>query len=117
MNVNVCILGNHDQGALFDPEGFNSGAERAIFWTREQLECPSATRPTMPAAGTFWASCRAIGARTVTCSFTARPEIRSMNMYFPKTSTTSEDGKDLSADRASLLSGTHARARRVYRKA
>src|SRR5690606_34761375 len=28
----------HDQGALFDPEGFSSGAERAIFWTREQLE-------------------------------------------------------------------------------
>ena len=23
---------------MFDPEGFNSGAERAIFWTREQLE-------------------------------------------------------------------------------
>lgn len=36
----VCILGNHDQGALFDPEGFNSGAEKAIFWTREQLENP-----------------------------------------------------------------------------
>lgn len=35
----VCILGNHDQGALFDPEGFNAGAERAIFWTRDQLEC------------------------------------------------------------------------------
>jgi predicted phosphodiesterase len=34
----VCLLGNHDQGALFDPEGFNSGAERAIFWTRVQLE-------------------------------------------------------------------------------
>jgi len=33
-----CLLGNHDQGALFDPEGFNSGAERAIFWTRDQLE-------------------------------------------------------------------------------
>ena len=32
------LLGNHDQGAMFDPEGFNSGAERAIFWTREQLE-------------------------------------------------------------------------------
>jgi len=32
------ILGNHDQGALFDPEGFNIGAERAIRWTREQLE-------------------------------------------------------------------------------
>lgn len=34
----VCLLGNHDQGALFDPEGFNAGAERAIFWTRTQLE-------------------------------------------------------------------------------
>lgn len=37
----LCILGNHDQGALFDPEGFSAGAERAIFWTREQLEDPS----------------------------------------------------------------------------
>ncbi|MFM8735695.1 MAG: metallophosphoesterase family protein [Pirellulales bacterium] len=34
----VVILGNHDQGALFDPDGFNSGAERAIRWTRSQLE-------------------------------------------------------------------------------
>lgn len=34
----VCLLGNHDQGALFDPEGFNAGAERAIFWTRSVLE-------------------------------------------------------------------------------
>jgi predicted phosphodiesterase len=34
----LSLLGNHDQGALFDPEGFNPGAERAIFWTREQLE-------------------------------------------------------------------------------
>jgi predicted phosphodiesterase len=38
MQCDFCLLGNHDQGALFDPEGFNSGAERAIFWTREQLE-------------------------------------------------------------------------------
>ncbi|MBN1395977.1 MAG: metallophosphoesterase family protein [Pirellulales bacterium] len=38
MECDVCLLGNHDQGALFDPEGFNSGAERAIFWTRTQLE-------------------------------------------------------------------------------
>jgi len=36
----VTLLGNHDQGALFDPDGFNIGAERAIFWTREQLESP-----------------------------------------------------------------------------
>jgi predicted phosphodiesterase len=41
MKCDVCLLGNHDQGALFDPEGFNSGAERAIFWTREQLEDPA----------------------------------------------------------------------------
>lgn len=38
VSCQLCLLGNHDQGALFDPEGFNPGAERAIFWTREQLE-------------------------------------------------------------------------------
>lgn len=38
MQFNLSILGNHDQGALYDPEGFSSGAERAIFWTRDQLE-------------------------------------------------------------------------------
>ena len=38
MRLDKCILGNHDQAALFDPEGFSSGAERAIFWTRRQLE-------------------------------------------------------------------------------
>lgn len=40
-NCKVTLLGNHDQGAMFDPDGFNIGAERAIFWTREQLENPS----------------------------------------------------------------------------
>ena len=34
----MTLLGNHDNGALFDPDGFSSGAERAIFWTRSQLE-------------------------------------------------------------------------------
>lgn len=43
-NCRICLLGNHDQGALFDPEGFNAGAERAIFWTRAQLENPSDRR-------------------------------------------------------------------------
>lgn len=38
IDCKMCLLGNHDQGALFDPEGFNPGAERAIFWTRDQLE-------------------------------------------------------------------------------
>jgi diadenosine tetraphosphatase ApaH/serine/threonine PP2A family protein phosphatase len=34
----MVLLGNHDQGAMFDPEGFNGPAERAIFWTRNVLE-------------------------------------------------------------------------------
>jgi predicted phosphodiesterase len=34
----MCLLGNHDQAALFDPEGFNASAERAVFWTRKMLE-------------------------------------------------------------------------------
>jgi diadenosine tetraphosphatase ApaH/serine/threonine PP2A family protein phosphatase len=34
----LTLLGNHDQGAMFDPVGFSPPAERAIFWTREQLE-------------------------------------------------------------------------------
>lgn len=38
MKLDLCLLGNHDQAALFDPEGFNAGAERAIFWTRSVLE-------------------------------------------------------------------------------
>lgn len=41
IDFKLTILGNHDQGALFDPEGFSSGAERAIFWTRQQLESTS----------------------------------------------------------------------------
>lgn len=34
----VCILGNHDQAAMFDPDGFNPVALRAVYWTREQLD-------------------------------------------------------------------------------
>lgn len=34
----VTILGNHDQAALFDPEGFNPVALQAIYWTRDQLD-------------------------------------------------------------------------------
>ena len=36
--VKICLLGNHDQATIFDPEGFNSVAERAIYWTRAALE-------------------------------------------------------------------------------
>ncbi len=38
LGMELCLLGNHDNGALFDPDGFSAGAERAIFWTRRQLE-------------------------------------------------------------------------------
>ena len=38
MDLDLCLLGNHDQAALFDPEGFNAAAERSIFWTRNVLE-------------------------------------------------------------------------------
>lgn len=37
MEFAFTVLGNHDSSAIFDPEGFNTTAERAIFWTREQL--------------------------------------------------------------------------------
>jgi predicted phosphodiesterase len=38
MRCKLVLLGNHDQGAMFDPDGFNEAAEKAIFWTRTQLE-------------------------------------------------------------------------------
>jgi diadenosine tetraphosphatase ApaH/serine/threonine PP2A family protein phosphatase len=44
MQCRVVLLGNHDQGAMFDPDGFNGPAERAIFWTRSQLETSPETR-------------------------------------------------------------------------
>lgn len=44
MCCQMTLLGNHDQGAMFDPEGFNSPAERAIFWTRAQLESAGGNR-------------------------------------------------------------------------
>jgi len=44
MSCRVVLLGNHDQGAMFNPDGFNPPAERAIFWTRGQLENGTADR-------------------------------------------------------------------------
>ena len=38
MGLDACILGNHDQAAMFDPDGFNPVALRAIYWTREKLD-------------------------------------------------------------------------------
>jgi len=42
----LTLLGNHDQAALFDPVGFSPPAEKAIFWTREQLETGAESRET-----------------------------------------------------------------------
>jgi diadenosine tetraphosphatase ApaH/serine/threonine PP2A family protein phosphatase len=44
MSCKVVLLGNHDQAVLFDPENFNPAAERATYWTREQLEAPVPSR-------------------------------------------------------------------------
>jgi predicted phosphodiesterase len=44
MQCKIVLLGNHDQGAMFDPDGFNPPAERAIFWTRGQLEAAGDNR-------------------------------------------------------------------------
>jgi predicted phosphodiesterase len=43
LGFRLTLLGNHDQGALFDPVGFSPVAERAIFWARAELE--SAAEP------------------------------------------------------------------------
>ena len=48
----VCIMGNHDQAALFDPDGFNPVALQAIYWTRDQLD----TGPGGPSAANRSAS-------------------------------------------------------------
>jgi len=39
------LMGNHDFAVLYEPFNFNSGAEAACFWTRQQFENdPDATR-------------------------------------------------------------------------
>jgi predicted phosphodiesterase len=47
MKMEACVLGNHDYGALIDPEGFSSAAEQAIFWTRKQLESTNSPTDSM----------------------------------------------------------------------
>jgi diadenosine tetraphosphatase ApaH/serine/threonine PP2A family protein phosphatase len=44
LDFRLTLLGNHDQGALFDPSCFSPPAERAIFWTRAQLESSPESR-------------------------------------------------------------------------
>ncbi len=44
MGFAITILGNHDQAALFDPKDFNPTAERATYWTRDQIDAPVRNR-------------------------------------------------------------------------
>ena len=39
------LLGNHEQGVLYDSEGFSGDSARAIIWTRQQLEDPATPGP------------------------------------------------------------------------
>jgi diadenosine tetraphosphatase ApaH/serine/threonine PP2A family protein phosphatase len=34
----LCMMGNHDHAALYEPLNFNTAAERAAYWTRQTLE-------------------------------------------------------------------------------
>ncbi len=38
MSCKMCLMGNHDAAVLHDPEGFGASAEKAVYWTRAQLE-------------------------------------------------------------------------------
>ncbi len=51
MELDVCILGNHDEAVLIDPEGFNIVALCSIIWTRAQLK---GRRPKSAAARRLW---------------------------------------------------------------
>jgi diadenosine tetraphosphatase ApaH/serine/threonine PP2A family protein phosphatase len=38
-----CLMGNHDYAVFLEPTGFNTAAERAVFWTREALDAEPAS--------------------------------------------------------------------------
>jgi predicted phosphodiesterase len=57
MRCQICLLGNHDQGAIFDPVGFNELALRAIMWTRAQLEAPVPSRQASEQRWEFLGEC------------------------------------------------------------
>src|SRR5271166_6188453 len=44
MTFQLTLLGNHDQAVLFDPPDFNPTAQRAAFWTRDQIDTPVRSR-------------------------------------------------------------------------
>jgi len=89
MRCKMVLLGNHDQGAMFDPEAFNRPAERAIFWTRSQLGPSAESRQAARSAGSPRRTARS-HREEATCTSTARSRANPLNEYvFPETSTTS----------------------------
>ncbi len=38
LELDFSMMGNHDHAVFLEPAGFNTAAERAVFWTRQQLE-------------------------------------------------------------------------------
>jgi diadenosine tetraphosphatase ApaH/serine/threonine PP2A family protein phosphatase len=57
MDFRLTVLGNHDHAALFDPAHFSPVAERAIFWTRDQLEKATGCRQRREDRWNFLAEC------------------------------------------------------------
>ena len=117
MKCKIVLLGNHDQGAMFDPEGFNRPAERAIFWTRAQLEAPPATaRPANKRLG--------VPGRTAADPPGERLPLRprlgpqpAQRVRLPRRHLQpAQDGAHLRPGRALLLPGPHARPRHLHRE-
>ena len=85
MKCKMVLLGNHDQGAMFDPEGFNGPAERAIFWTRTQLEAsarePAGARATL---GVPRRTAAQLPRERLSCSSTARARNPLNEYVFPE---------------------------------
>ena len=113
MDCKLVLLGNHDQGAMFDPDGFNPPAERAIFWTRDAARSrrPRARQRPREALGVPRRAAAQSTARTASCSSTARPATRSTSTSSPRTSTTSGRWSASSP----WSSGTASRATRTSR--
>ena len=72
----ITLLGNHDQGAMFDPDGFNSGAERRDFLDARAARSPRRSRQQSEAAGSSWVSCPGRTGLATFLSCTARRAIR-----------------------------------------
>lgn len=58
MSFDLVLRGNHDHGALLEPEGFNPSAERAIFWTRNQIQPGPLSTEDVLKAWTYLSSCQ-----------------------------------------------------------